>query len=92
MIEGGPVLASKQVEEEQWEDITNGGEDETNGMEAKEAHHTLRRKTSHPGRPTLSPRKNRRGFWLGRKSKLQGEASKKQNTTKNGSDSCLWRH
>ena len=84
VIGGGPGLALRLVEEEQWEDISNRGEDEANGSEAKEAHHTLRRKTSHPGRTILSPRRNRRGFWLGRKSKLLGEASKKQNTKQKG--------
>ena len=71
------------MEEEQWEDISSRGEDDT-GSEAKEAHHTLRRKTSIPGRTNQSPRKNRRGFWLGRKTKLMGEASKKQNTKQRG--------
>ena len=76
--EGGSQLSTGEVEEEQWEDISSRGEDDT-GSEAKEAHHTLRRKTSIPGRTNQSPRKNRRGFWLGRKTKLMGEASKKQN-------------
>ena len=84
VVEGGSQLVPGLMEEEQWEDIPNRGEDMTNGSEAKEAHQTLRRNTGHPGRTNLSPRKNRRGFWLGRKSKLMGEASKKQNNKQKG--------
>ena len=81
--EGGLWLTTGVLEEDQWEDIPNKGE-EADGSEAKEAHHTLRRNTGRPGRTNQSPLKNRRGFWLGRKSKLMGEASKKQNTKQKG--------
>ena len=76
---GGSWLYPGEVEEAQWEDIPNRGEDEADGSETREAHLSPRRKINPPGRNKPSPRRNRRGFWLGRKSKLLGEASKKQN-------------
>ena len=36
------------------------------------------------GRTKPSPRRNKRGFWLGRRTKLLGEASKKQNNVHKG--------
>ena len=59
-------------------------EAQTNGSETEEANLSPRRKTGHPVRKKASPRRNRRGFWLGRKTKLQEEASKKQNTKEKG--------
>ena len=72
-------MEPSEMEGDQWEDIPNRGEEQTNGSEAREANLSPRRKTGHPGRKKASPRRNRRGFWLGRKTKLQEEASKKHN-------------
>ena len=84
---GGPGLDPGEIEEEQWEDIPSRGEDKANGSVAREAHPNPRRETNPPGRTNPSPRRNRRGFWLGKKNKLQGEASKKQNTKEKGVES-----
>ena len=54
------------------------GEDQPDRSEAREANLSPRTKTGHLGRKKASPRRNKRGFWLGRKSKLLEEASKKQ--------------
>ena len=71
-------------EEAQWEDITTVGEDKATGREAKEAKSTPRGNSCVQGRTKPSPRRNKRGFWLGRRSKLLGEASKKQNNVHQG--------
>ena len=51
---------------------------------AKEAKLTPRGNSCGPERTKPSPRRNKRGFWLGRRNKLLGEASKKQNTVHTG--------
>ena len=77
--EGGSGLEPSEMGEEQWEDIPTREGDTANGSEAKETTLSPRRNTNNTGRTKPSPRRNRRGFWLGRKKKLTGEASKKQN-------------
>ena len=55
------------------------GEDRAAGREAKEAKSSPRGNKRVAGRTNPSPRKSKRGLWLGRKTKLlEGEASKKQ--------------
>ena len=73
---GGSIPPS-DIEEAQWEDMEG---DTAAGRETKEARLSPGRRSYMPGRTTPPQRSTRRGFWLGRKAKLKGEASKKQNT------------
>ena len=77
--QGGSIPPS-DVEEAQWEDIQTMEGDTAAGRETKEARLSPGRRSYMPGRTTPPQRSTRRGFWLGRKAKLKGEASKKQNT------------
>ena len=65
-----------------WEDIPTRGEDIAAGSEAKEANLSLEGGHVSPGRLKLSPRRNRRGFWLGRKTKLLGRLPRSKTSDK----------
>ena len=81
----GQRTQAQSSEEAQWEDISTVGEDRAAGREAKEAKSSPRGNKRVAGRTNPSPRKSKRGLWLGRKTKLLGrEASKKQNNESTG--------
>ena len=64
--------------EDQWEDVQTERGIQASGSEAKVTSTSPGRIKAMPGRTKPSPRRNRRGFWLGRRDKLLREASKKQ--------------